>query len=60
MREVIGTEDRDVMKMKAVLEDRARREEELFTRAPLSSMEKKKLYRMRKSRSGSVLFQYII
>nr|XP_043609202.1 neuroguidin [Erigeron canadensis] len=52
VREVIGTEDRDVVKMKAVLEDRARREEELFTRAPLSSMEKKKLYRMRKSRSG--------
>lgn len=52
MREVIGTEDRDVTRYKAKLEDRARREEELFTRAPLSSVEKKQLKHMRKSRSG--------
>nr|GEW16538.1 neuroguidin [Tanacetum cinerariifolium] len=52
VREVIGTEDREVTGYKAKLEDRARREEELFTRAPLSSVEKKKLKHMRKSRSG--------
>ncbi|GJT10257.1 hypothetical protein Tco_0857299 [Tanacetum coccineum] len=49
-REVIGIEDREVTRYKAKLEDRARREEELFTRAPLSSVENKKLKHMRKSR----------
>ncbi|KAJ9545407.1 hypothetical protein OSB04_025114 [Centaurea solstitialis] len=52
VREVVGTEDRDVTRYKAKMEDRARREEELFTRAPLTSMEKKKLKHMRKSRNG--------
>lgn len=52
VREVVGTEDRDVMKYRAKFEERARREEELFTRAPLTSIEKKKLKHMRKSRSG--------
>ncbi|GKC88915.1 hypothetical protein Tco_1149564 [Tanacetum coccineum] len=50
VREVIGIEDREVTRYKAKLEDRARREEELFTRAPLSSVENKKLKHMRKSR----------
>lgn len=52
VREVIGTEDRDVTKYKAKMEERARREEELFTRAPLTKMEKTKLKHMRKSRNG--------
>lgn len=52
VREVIGTEDRDVINYKAKMEERARREEDLFTRAPLTSIEKKKLKHMRKSRSG--------
>ncbi|XP_024970268.1 neuroguidin [Cynara cardunculus var. scolymus] len=52
VREVVGTEDRDVTRYKAKMEERARREEELFTRAPLTSMEKKKLKHMRKSRNG--------
>ncbi|GKB66647.1 hypothetical protein Tco_0928059, partial [Tanacetum coccineum] len=50
VREVIGIEDREVTRYKAKLEDRARREEELFTRAPLSSVENKKLKHMHKSR----------
>nr|GEX30166.1 reverse transcriptase domain-containing protein [Tanacetum cinerariifolium] len=50
VREVIGIEDREVTRYKANLEDRARREEELFTRASLSSVESKKLKHMRKSR----------
>ncbi|GJV42902.1 neuroguidin isoform X1 [Tanacetum coccineum] len=49
-KEVIGIEDREVTRYKAKLEDRARREEELFTRAPLSSVENKKLKHMHKSR----------
>ncbi|KAI3508967.1 hypothetical protein L1887_23990 [Cichorium endivia] len=52
VREVIGSEDRDVTRYKAKMEERARREEELFTRAPLTSMEKKQLKHMRKSRNG--------
>ncbi|XP_076959536.1 uncharacterized protein LOC143635644 [Bidens hawaiensis] len=52
VREVIGIEDREVSKYKAKLEDRARREEDLFTRAPLTKVEKKKLKHMRKSRNG--------
>ncbi|XP_071732341.1 uncharacterized protein [Rutidosis leptorrhynchoides] len=52
VREVVGTEDRDVTRYKAKLEERARREEELFTRAPLTKMEKTQLKHMRKSRNG--------
>lgn len=52
VREVIGSEDRDVTRYKAKMEELARREEELFTRAPLTSMEKKQLKHMRKSRNG--------
>lgn len=53
VREVIGTEDdSEVRRYKAKMEERARREEELFTRAPLTSMEKKKLKQMRNSRNG--------
>ncbi|GJV24554.1 hypothetical protein Tco_1377249 [Tanacetum coccineum] len=50
VRKVIGIEDREVTRYKAKLEDRARREEELFTRAPLSSVENKKLKHMHESR----------
>lgn len=49
---VVASEDREVMKYKEKLEERARREEDLFTRAPLTSMEKKQLKHMRKSRNG--------
>lgn len=53
VREVIGTEDdSEVRRYKAKMEERARREEDLFTRAPLTSMEKKKLKQMRNSRNG--------
>lgn len=52
VKEVVGTEDRDVTRYKAKMEERARREEELFTRAPLTSIEKKQLKHMRKSRNG--------
>ncbi|KAI7731758.1 hypothetical protein M8C21_025841 [Ambrosia artemisiifolia] len=52
VREVIGTEDRDVIRYRAKMEERARREEELFTRAPLTKMEKKKLKHISKARNG--------
>nr|GEZ77523.1 RNA-directed DNA polymerase, eukaryota, nucleotide-binding alpha-beta plait domain protein [Tanacetum cinerariifolium] len=47
---VIGIEDREVTRYKTKLEDRARRENELFMRAPLSSVENKKLKHTYKSR----------
>ncbi|KAI3725618.1 hypothetical protein L1987_65409 [Smallanthus sonchifolius] len=52
VREVIRTEDRDVTKFTARMEERARREEENFTRVPLNKMEKKRLKHMSKSRNG--------
>ncbi|KAJ0525849.1 hypothetical protein HanHA300_Chr09g0316701 [Helianthus annuus] len=52
VREVIGTEDRDVTRYRAKMEERARREEELFTRAPLTRMEKKQHKSMIKPRNG--------
>ncbi|KAI4339774.1 hypothetical protein MLD38_024680 [Melastoma candidum] len=52
IREVIGTESRELSQYKAKMEARARREEELFTRAPLTRMEKKKAKHLMKSRNG--------
>ncbi|KAI4339634.1 hypothetical protein MLD38_024552 [Melastoma candidum] len=52
IREVIGTESRELSQYKAKMEARARREEELFTRAPLTKMEKKKAKHLMKSRNG--------
>ncbi|KAJ0587773.1 hypothetical protein HanIR_Chr04g0167041 [Helianthus annuus] len=52
VREVIGTEDRDVTKYRAKMEERARREEALFTRAPLTRMDKKRLKHVCESSNG--------
>ncbi|XP_052191123.1 uncharacterized protein LOC127800514 [Diospyros lotus] len=52
VREVVGTESREVIRYKAKMEDRARREEDLFIRAPLAKIEKKKMKHMSKSRNG--------
>ncbi|XAR48484.1 hypothetical protein NMG60_11031313 [Bertholletia excelsa] len=52
VREVIGTESREVTRYKAKLEERARQEEELFTRAPLTKLDKKKMKHLKKSRNG--------
>lgn len=49
---MVGTESREVTKYKAKMEERARREEDLFTRAPLTKMEKKKMKHFKKSRNG--------
>ncbi|XP_048129865.1 neuroguidin [Rhodamnia argentea] len=52
VREVIGTESRELTTYKAKWEERARREEELFTRAPVTKLEKKKEKHLLKSRNG--------
>lgn len=52
IREVFGTESRELTTYKAKWEERARREEELFTRAPVTKLEKKKQKHLLKSRNG--------
>ena len=54
VREIVGAETREVTRYKAKMEDRARREEELFNRVPLTKMEKKKMKHLKKSRNGYV------
>lgn len=54
MREVVGTESREVVRYISRMEERARQEEELFTRAPLTKEEKKKMKHIKKSRNGYV------
>ena len=51
IREIIWAESVEVSKYKAKMEKRARQEEELFTRAPMMKMEKKKEKHL-KSRNG--------
>lgn len=52
VREVIGGESREHRRFVARLEKRAREEEEVFTRAPLTKAEKKQLTQLKKSRNG--------
>ncbi|RWR90980.1 neuroguidin-B isoform X1 [Cinnamomum micranthum f. kanehirae] len=52
VREIIGTQSRELLRYQSKMEDHARREEELFTRAPLSKIEKKKEKHLKKSRNG--------
>lgn len=56
VREMVGTESIEVTKYKERLEAQSRIEEELFTRAPLTKMEKKKMKHMKKSRNGMQSF----
>lgn len=52
IREHVGSESREVMRYVSKMEERARQEEELFTRAPLTKEEKKKMKYLKKSRNG--------
>lgn len=52
VREIIGAESVEVSRYKEKMEKRARQEEELFTRAPMTKMEKKKEKHLKKSRNG--------
>lgn len=60
MREIVGIETRELTTYKAKLEERARQEEELFIRAPLTKMEKKKEKHLKKSRNGYVFHVMIL
>ncbi|KAL0417635.1 UNVERIFIED_CONTAM: Neuroguidin [Sesamum radiatum] len=52
VREYVGSESREVMNYMEKMEERARQEEELFTRAPLTKVDKKKMKHLKKSRNG--------
>ena len=52
VREIIGAESVEVSRRKAKMEKRAWQEEELFTRAPMTKIEKKKEKHLKKSRNG--------
>ena len=52
VREIIGAESVEVSRYKEKMERRARQEEEHFTRAPMTKIEKKKEKHLKKSRNG--------
>ncbi|XP_022133802.1 neuroguidin [Momordica charantia] len=52
IKESVGMENQEVARYVAKRDERERREEELFTRAPLTKMEKKKEKYLKKSRYG--------
>ncbi|WCJ32785.1 Sas10/Utp3/C1D family [Euphorbia peplus] len=52
VKEDIGNESREFTRYKQQWEERARQEEELFTRAPITRMEKKKEKHLLKSKDG--------
>ncbi|KAG2698691.1 hypothetical protein I3843_07G161000 [Carya illinoinensis] len=52
VREIVGHESRELARYMAKMERRAQEEEELFTRAPMTKMEKKKEKHLKKSRNG--------
>lgn len=52
VQEVVGTESREMLREKARLDARAKEEEELFARVPLSRVERKKLKQLKQSKSG--------
>lgn len=54
IKETVGLENREVARYVARMEERDRREEELFTRAPLTKMEKKREKYLKKSRYGYI------
>lgn len=52
VREIVGPESRELARYMAKMEKRAQEEEEHFTRAPMTKMEKKKEKHLKKSRNG--------
>ncbi|KAK1317849.1 hypothetical protein QJS10_CPA05g01470 [Acorus calamus] len=52
VRDIVGSESREFSMFREKMEERARQEEEMFTRAPLSKLDKKKMKHLRKSRNG--------
>ncbi|CAM6114283.1 unnamed protein product [Calypogeia fissa] len=49
---IIGTESKEMMREKVCLDARAKEEEELFVRFPLSGVERKKLKQLKQSNLG--------
>ena len=52
MRDVLGTENKEMLRDIARFEKRAEQEEELFARVPLKRDERKKIKNLKKGRSG--------
>ncbi|KAL3687632.1 hypothetical protein R1sor_013941 [Riccia sorocarpa] len=52
LRDVLGMESKEMLREKERLEARAKEEEDLFARVPLSKVERKKLKQLKKSRNG--------
>ncbi|GLJ47878.1 hypothetical protein SUGI_1011060 [Cryptomeria japonica] len=52
VREIVGAESKEMLREQSKLVERARQEEELFTRVPLSRIEKKKIKHLKRSRNG--------
>ena len=52
IRESVGAESREARRYIEKMEERARQEEELFTRAPITKAEKQKMKHLTKSRNG--------
>ncbi|KAI3846783.1 hypothetical protein MKX03_028299 [Papaver bracteatum] len=54
VREVVGAESREAIQYREKMNKRARQEEEIFTRVPLTKAEKKQGKHLKKSRNGLV------
>jgi len=52
LREIVGAESKELLREQSKFEKRARQEEELFTRVPLSRIEKKRIKHIKRSRNG--------
>ncbi|KAF9603302.1 hypothetical protein IFM89_034651 [Coptis chinensis] len=52
VKETFGAESRDLKRYRARMDERARQEEELFTRAPLTKKEKRREKHLKKSSNG--------
>lgn len=52
VREIVGAESKELLREQFKFEERARQEEELFTRVPLSRIEKKRIKHIKRSRNG--------
>lgn len=52
IRESVGVESREARRYMEKMEERARQEEEQFTRAPITKEEKQKMKHLTKSRNG--------
>eukprot|EP01018_Ginkgo_biloba_P004508 Gb_40052 [translate_table: standard] len=52
VREMVGSKSKEMLWERSKIEDRPRQEDELYTRVPLSRIDKKKLKHIKRSRNG--------